>query len=144
MLTPTQAVAAQKRLSKIGLELAEKGLRFRKALRAFRSSGGWAVTPQHHRTWKVWCKWFAPKVGLTANTLAIYSNPQHERERRKWQEKRNHGIHVSGSAVKWLFKAIEKAHASGIKEKRQDGTNEALLHIAKVFLALTDNKKLAA
>lgn len=48
-MTPKQAINAERKIKKCGLDLNQKGIKFHLLVFKFRMSGAWAITPEHHK-----------------------------------------------------------------------------------------------
>lgn len=142
-MTPKQALSLQNKIAKSGLKLSLAGLGFHKLVRNFRMSGAWAITQEHHASFRAWCTWFAPQIKMAAATLCGYGAPNYKDRYTRIQERNikagllnMHSLNVSGLPAKWMQKAIDRAHENGITEQRRGGTERAIIHIAKTFLEI--------
>lgn len=80
----TKRIITMKVAMKMEHDLFEKGKKFNQwriifiaAVRKFRMSGAWAITPQHHATFGAWCGWASRKTGIAKATLQSYGTPNY-------------------------------------------------------------------
>lgn len=145
-MTPNQAVNRENKIKKIGTKITVTGMTFHKLVREFRLSGAWALTPEHHGTFSKWCFWLAPQIKMAPETLRGYGSPNYESRYSRLQNRALRSglsiqaLNVSGEPAKWLGRAIKVAHANGVTETRRNGTERALIHIAKFFMAHRPHK----
>jgi len=140
-MTPKQAIKMETKLRITGLKLHVAGLGFHKLIREFRLSGAWAITPEHHTSFRAWCRYFGPQIKMASATLSGYGAPNYKDRYARIQERAKkagllhiHSLNVSGLPARWMQRAIDKAHEEGIIEHRRGGTERAIIHIAKTFL----------
>ena len=82
-MTVERAIRMQKALVVLAKHSKIVQDELRHAVRNFRTSGAWAITPEHHRTFSKWCMFIAAKTGLSPYTLQAYGCPNFERNVKK-------------------------------------------------------------
>lgn len=106
----------------------------RKAIQIFRKSGGWAITPEHHRTFSKWCMFIAAKVGVSGYTLMSYSSPNYDRNERKRALEAGDVIMFTGEAARLLKRCVLIACAANGHPTNRRRTKWAGIKIAQYFL----------
>lgn len=140
VLSPSKALAMQKKLSQKGNEFWHYRREFILLLVAFRKAGAWAITPEHHTRFSAWCRWASETklLPFKAGTIQCMACPRYiertvtfqtKRERMRLQQK----IEVHGAPARLLRRATTLLQ--GKLWPRRISHNDAAGQVAKDWIS---------